>query len=375
MDKRKESGAASLFAVIFSAMLLTILAAGFVKLMLKDQQQAINNDLSQSAYDAALAGVEDAKRVIRACQKGNASACDALEKKDCNSVRQSSVLGGAGNAQETLVQTNSSNGRKFDQAYTCLKVSMDTEDFLYVGAENKVQLVPLRARGAFDKVIIEWFNKEDNANKNVALADVHNGDIGLPEKATWSTQAPAVLRAQVITPGNNFTIDSLDSSSASQAVFLRPNGIVSGVPAVENVVHKGSLRRATDTPTTRNEPTGVLCSKDFAHPHGHSCRAIIELDEVSPEASANAFLAINHLYKGANVRVSVMKGTEQVMLYGAQPAVDSTGRANNLFRRVEARLRLGEDIWYPAGSVEVLNNLCKDFSLAGNIVEGGACDP
>ena len=57
MDKRKESGAASLFAVIFSAMLLTILAAGFVKLMLKDQQQAINNDLSQSAYDAALAGV------------------------------------------------------------------------------------------------------------------------------------------------------------------------------------------------------------------------------------------------------------------------------------------------------------------------------
>jgi len=208
----------------------------------------------------------------------------------------------------------------------------------------------------------------------VALADVHNGDISLPEKATWSTQAPAVLRAQVITPGNNFTIDSLDSSSASQAVFLRPNGIVSGVPAVENVVHKGSLRRATDTPTTRNEPTGVLCSKDFAHPHGHSCRAIIELDEVSPEASANAFLAINHLYRGANVRVSVMKGTEQVMLYGAQPAVDSTGRANNLFRRVEARLRLGEDIWYPAGSVEVLNNLCKDFSLAGNIVEGGACD-
>ena len=95
---------------------------------------------------------------------------------------------------------------------------------------------------------------------------------------------------------------------------------------------------------------------------------------MSPEASANAFLAINHLYKGANVRVSVMKGTEQVMLYGAQPAVDSTGRANNLFRRVEARLRLGEDIWYPAGSVEVLNNLCKDFSLAGNIVEGGACD-
>ena len=70
----RQSGAVSLFAVIFGAMLLTIVTIGFIKLMIMDQRQSSNNDLSQSAYDAALAGVEDAKRVVRAAQTGNNQA-------------------------------------------------------------------------------------------------------------------------------------------------------------------------------------------------------------------------------------------------------------------------------------------------------------
>ena len=43
-------------------MLLTIVTIGFIKLMIMDQRQSSNSDMSQSAYDAALAGAEDAKR-------------------------------------------------------------------------------------------------------------------------------------------------------------------------------------------------------------------------------------------------------------------------------------------------------------------------
>ena len=45
----RQSGAVSLFAVIFGAMLLTIVTIGFIKLMIMDQRQSSDNDLSQSA--------------------------------------------------------------------------------------------------------------------------------------------------------------------------------------------------------------------------------------------------------------------------------------------------------------------------------------
>jgi len=92
----RQSGAVSLFAVIFGAMLLTIVTIGFMRLMIMDQRQSSNNDLSQSAYDAALAGVEDAKRVVRAAQTGNIQAVGVLNGPiNCNMVAASGVVGGS----------------------------------------------------------------------------------------------------------------------------------------------------------------------------------------------------------------------------------------------------------------------------------------
>ena len=63
-QQNNNRGAVSIFIVLFTALLVTIIATGFIQLMLRNQQQSVNSDLSQSAYDSALAGVEDAKRAL-----------------------------------------------------------------------------------------------------------------------------------------------------------------------------------------------------------------------------------------------------------------------------------------------------------------------
>lgn len=64
-----------------------------------------------------------------------------------------------------------------------------------------------------------------------------------------------------------------------------------------------------------------------------------------------------------------------VQFNGVQPSVDSTGRASNLYRRVEVRLRLGDDFPYPNYAADIENNLCKDFTVTVESASGGTCNP
>ncbi len=369
----RQSGAVSLFAVIFGATLLTIVTIGFMRLMLMDQRQASDNDLSQSAYDAALAGIEDAKRVVRAAQTGNMQAAGVLSGPiNCNMIAASGVVGGSASG-ETVIQTGSGAGKKFDQAYTCVKIAMQSQDFIYKAIEDKSQLISLRAVSSFNKIIIEWYRRDDESNLNAANAV--NTEISttgeLPTKDKWNSNTPPLVRAQVISPGSTFNLATLDTTGVTS--FLRPNVLRSDVlgQAGTTVSGKPSDRpRATDGNEHNNGTNIISCSKTFRFSGEYSCKAVIDVDEV-PAGSESAFLRLVSIYKGGSIKVSLQKtdGTT-VNFDGVQPIVDSTGRASNLFRRVEARLQIGDDFAYPDNAVELKNSLCKDFSISGG--GGGA---
>ena len=375
----RQSGAVSLFAVIFGAMLLTIVTIGFMRLMLMDQRQASDNDLSQSAYDAALAGVEDAKRVVRAAQTGNMQAAGVLSGPiNCNMIAASGVVGGS-TSGETIIQTGSGAGKKFDQAYTCVKIAMQSQDFIYKAIEDKSQLISLRAVSSFNKIIIEWYRRDDESNLNAANAV--NTEISttgeLPAKDKWNSNTPPLVRAQVISPGSTFNLATLDTTGVTS--FLRPNVLRSDVVSQSGTVVSGKSSdrpRATDGNEHNNGTNIISCSKTFRFSGEYSCKAVIDVDEV-PAGSESVFLRLVSIYKGGSIKVSLQKSDGTTVNFdGVQPIVDSTGRASNLFRRVEARLQIGDDFAYPDNAVELKNSLCKDFSISGSGAAAvGRCKP
>ena len=379
-----KKGAVSIFAVIFSTLLLTVLTVSFMGLMISAQQRAINNDLSQSAYDSALAGVEDAKRVVRACANGNVDACSALEAaSDCQVVARAKVNGSVGQP-ETVIASNSSSGQSFDQAYTCDNIAMDSVDYLFEAQSGRAHVVPLRATQPIKKITIEWFTLEDNNNAPARTpTSSPASNTSLPPIASWNSSAPSLIRAQLITPGESFSLSSLDESSSSRTLFLRPdtmsNGATSGMPTANIQVSQAAQPRATSGDGAyTNSVSPVACSSSYAN-NGFSCSVTLDLADdqvISTGASNNALLRIDSLYKGANVRVTLhsQDGTE-IKFDDVQPVVDSTGRASTLFRRVEARLRMGTDFPYPSYVADVQNNLCKNFSVDDTGVISAGCNP
>lgn len=385
VNKQKtQSGAVSIFVVLFFTILVTILTVGFIKLMVGDQQQSTNSDLSQSAYDAALAGVEDAKRVIRACASSGYNstnpACIALNAADdCKVIARSGINGNPSDS-ETIIQSTGGVGGELNQAYTCANIELETPDFVYDAADGVSRLIPLRATAEVSSIVVQWLSKENISGSAATTPPSTSPPALLPTADAWGVDSPPVMRAQIITPGENFDINSMDNDASSQTIFVRPIAVNSGLP-IESIINTTILRATTLDREYSNSPEGITCSSDFSHVSTtkrnlFSCSLTIALDTpMTVDASKNSFLRLTPIYRNATVGVELRGSSGSVNFDGAQPLVDVTGRASNLFRRIEARLEIGDDFPYPNYAIDVEDGLCKDFSVDGTKATPGTCDP
>lgn len=380
MSKRaREKGAVSLFIVIFTAILLSIITLSFVQLMLQGQQQATTDDLSQSAYDSAQAGVEDAKRLLlinQQCQNGSggsatycASVREAVASDKCDTVNK--ILGD-GTDNETLVQrtSGSSADRQLNQAYTCVKITQNTDDYIKTFDINENKIIPLRGVQEFDGVKIRWFVRNDSNSTSVTFPDVNvTSENKLPRGGNeWrAPTTPALLRAQYINTKGSFSLSDFDQGDRSRTMFLYP-------------ALTGSERLSFDLVNRRNSsaPQQVRCQENFAKQY--ACEATLtNLPGGSVPSGATTYLNLGVLYNTSTVSVQLMRGSSVVKFNGVQPEVDSTGRANDIFRRVNARIELSAPTNLPQAALDIQGPLCKNITIYGDnqpaTLGEPTCDP
>jgi len=388
----KQSGAVSLFVVVFAMLLMSVITVSFLRIMTNDQQQASGNDLAQSAYDSAQAGVEDAKRAllwyVQQCNSGSAPACaaakTAITSATCNQAIR--TANGWTDEGEVKVQSTSAvdeDGINVDaalnQAYTCVTMQLDTDDYVATIPADQSLLIPLSGVDTFNGVTVEWFSAADlSSATSMAAPDT---TVAAPKplytQADWPENRPAVMRTQFMQVGTSFRLSDFDTTSSdaksnANTVFLYPS--TSG--STSAVLTDRDVRANPHLPADAGSaPLPTKCVAAIPS-GGYACSITLTLPTpigATDRTAATAYLRLTPLYVSSHVRVT-LNGTQ---FKGVQPIVDSTGRANDVFRRVQSRVDLYDtsSFPYPDGAVDVAGSLCKDFGVTDTDYLAGSCTP
>jgi Tfp pilus assembly protein PilX len=403
---KQELGAVYLFIVIFAALLITIVTVSFTRLMITDQQQASTNDLSQSAYDSAQAGVEDGKRAllryenicstVTADPAADAAACakaysNVVGSGNCNQGLVNIIDPASLAAGEVSVEKNSSGGASLNQAYTCVIIQPQTIDYLGTLSANSSNIVPLKSTSAITSVEIQWYDNKNisNTNLDVSLLPLASIPIsGTPASLHpplynqtakgWGPDRPSIMRTQLMQFGPNFSLtdfDDTNSSSQSNAntLFLYPTGTkgLSNAKVDDDTFTGNDVRH-----TPVGSPLPVSCTGTVAA-GGYACTVKLELPTPIGGGSPTAFLRLTPLYNAADYRVTLYNGVTPVKFDAVQPQIDSTGRASTLFRRVVSRVALIDTSFtFPESTINITGSLCKNFIVTNSAADyANSCTP
>lgn len=339
-----ESGIVSIIVTLILMVVVTLIIIGFSRVAQREQRQALDRQLSTQATYAAESGIND--------------AISTLPDRPDNCGPTVNVGDVANKVQ-----------------YTCVLVDLKPDSLQYsdVGVDNGT-LARFTAEDpttgnpiAIDRIEITWQGKDADTTTTYAAAGYNK----FKKLADW-TAAPnntGVLRTTLTGidipgwPGPKYTRDLLNLYT--QTSFLYPNKSASNSHTMKpgEYAESGTIVGGNCTVTP---PSG------YKH-----CTSDIVLDPAPNEV----FMQLKSIYSPSTVTVRAYNsGVAQPLdIVGAQALIDSTGKANDVIRRLQVRVPLKNKYTYPNVAVQATEGLCKLLNTApvggsspGNSIDGVA---
>lgn len=430
ITRKLKKGVASFYIVAFSTLILVITVASFATVVVSEIARTSNDDLSQSAYDAALAGIEDAKLAYtnyQAClEQGKAAAtgmnndgvisCEEIiylvKNPNCDMVAR--MLGRipddgeySENSSDNEILISETTGAKngMNQAYTCVKIDTTVQDYratLSSSNSYKVVKVNLKDVSASDikSVKFSWYSNKQGEIYTYSNFKTDRVVFGSLLDQNIKVATPPTVELGLIQTAEDFTMEQLNgqtdvSGNTDRAtLYLVPSNNSS---LTESKYHKSAYKNGVNSITAeqvaetnnlqKNLPYAVFCKEnggsDFA------CSVEIELPNPIPMGeniarNGDTFMFVVSLPYERPETDFVMEfickegktcgdgaggeagGSKIAGLENMQVSIDSTGRANDLFRRVEVRMEVTDSSFsYPLYAIQTVKK------SNGNTNDGG----
>lgn len=346
--KLNESGLVSIVVTMIIMVLLSLIVLGFARVSRREQRQGLDRQLASQAQYAAETGINDAVHYLKSGGLLSASA-----STDCNTYRETGAV-------ENTINQN--------VVYSCVLVDNTVRNLVYdqVGTDSEV-VFPIRPAspppGGVSSIQVSWQNNSEEPVDGSTCP----GGASLPPQAgagAWACPLGA-LRIDIV-PTDNLSRDTFVSDVRS--TLLRPRFNNTAAPGAVWNDH-GTIQQ-------------VNCST------GRAPRTCVARLALSIPADSY-YVKIRPVYREADIHIIAGPGPTEglngpadgISLIGTQAVIDSTGRANDVLKRLLVRVPSCPegDVCgkRPAGfALQTAESLCKLYGIIPpNRIEQGNTDP
>lgn len=374
-----ESGVVSLLSVVIFMIIITVVATSYIKSVISQQKNALNYDLSNRAFYAAEAGIQDG---IRALNNPSNAELRANGQQTClplNGGDSNGIVGG-------------DNSKDLNLGYTCqfITVNPSAIDTTLTADTNKMIRLKVKDPVATDtyKLVIRWSKKLDSNTpsgtvplepRDTAAQDFTNEDQWIARDGLSSSVHP-VVRATVISYPNSG--GTTRGSITQNVLFLNPvktNVSGSGVATVTKTGGQSGDSLVQQAGCHSQGATSAVGATVGSFGGIFSCQEIITLNGYDFVNDA-VFLRLRSIYgSGTEAQVYLQKDSTPLLFDGVAATIDVTGRANEVFRRVKQTVPINNGIstdTLPEAAVVGGDGICKLYRVGTNAAQfndNGSC--
>lgn len=337
-----DRGMVSVVVTVIIMLLVTLIVLGFARLVRREQRQSLDRQLSAQAFYAAETGVNDAIEYLN-------NSPSIAPKTDCDP----SALG---------ANPDLGDGTE----YTCVLIDVTPGNLEYSEiSDESSTLIPVKSADGsdIDSITFTWTEKDGGGDFTGCSA---LNSFSFPE--SWPANCEAgVLRVDLVPRlDSNVTRDDILKNTFT-GFFYPQNGGGSNV-----------INYTAGTQSNAGVIVGGNCDNAA---HDNRCQVKVKTNALG--LPGDAFYArVSSLYKVSSLTINAEDNLgNSISLSGSQAVIDSTGKAQDVLRRVQVRVSLQSSdtlaVW-PDYALDLSHGFCKRFGVSASTISpdaGNACNP
>lgn len=325
-----QQGITSIVVAVVLMLVMSLIVLAMSQNTQREQRQTLDRQLSDQAFYNAESGINDVAAYLYSTPTAN------LDKTDCN---------------QPLGTINSNIDGEVNK-YTCVLYDKAPPtiqyDNLSITEPKIIPINPVDQNGApaqLSSLTVSW---DDSAERNGTIAAPCNFTAGSPDLPTSCSYGGVRFELVGPTAVNPAVPDREEFRRNTLIAFLLPNssaGTNISVSSVNYPDNQGIIN-----------PTNCSNTSDTT-----KRRCTMTLTDIN---RGEMFLSLRALYRPVNISISGTSTTGAAIRFkDTQIMVDSTGKANDILRRVQVRLPANNQSFYPGFALQTRDSICKIINV------------